>query len=95
MPSRTPFIQLPKGDNVLLPPPSLHFPGDRKRRLAVLTSGGDAPGMNAALRAVVRMSLVKGCEPFAVMEGYQGMSIKYFCLYFGGNVVNTLIFILK
>ena len=44
-----------------------------KRRLAVLTSGGDAQGMNAALRAVVRTALVKGIEVFAIHEGYQGM----------------------
>ena len=43
------------------------------RRIAVLTSGGDAPGMNCALRSIVRIALVKGCRPFAVMEGYQGL----------------------
>jgi 6-phosphofructokinase 1 len=39
----------------------------------VLTSGGDAPGMNAALRAVVRAGLARGADVFAIMEGYQGM----------------------
>lgn len=43
------------------------------RRLAVLTSGGDAQGMNAAVRAVVRTALHEGAEVFAVYEGYQGM----------------------
>src|SRR5688500_14729153 len=43
------------------------------KRLAVLTSGGDSPGMNAALRAVVRTALDLGAEVFAVAEGYQGM----------------------
>lgn len=44
-----------------------------KKRLAVLTSGGDAPGMNAALRAIVRMGLNRGMEVYAIYEGYQGM----------------------
>lgn len=42
-------------------------------RVAVLTSGGDAPGMNAAIRAVVRASLEEGYQVFAVMEGYKGL----------------------
>jgi len=43
------------------------------RRLGVLTSGGDAPGMNAALRAVVRAALDRGAEVYAIYEGYRGM----------------------
>ncbi|MBV7333423.1 6-phosphofructokinase [Chloroflexi bacterium TSY] len=43
------------------------------KRLAVLTSGGDAQGMNAAVRAVVRAALERGTEIYAVHEGYQGM----------------------
>jgi len=39
----------------------------------VLTSGGDAPGMNPAVRAVVRTALNRGAEIFAVDEGYQGL----------------------
>src|SRR5215218_7545644 len=42
-------------------------------RLAVLTSGGDAQGMNPAVRAVVRTALNHGAEIFAVYEGYQGL----------------------
>ncbi len=42
------------------------------RTIAVLTSGGDAPGMNAAVRAVVRTALARGARVFAVREGYQG-----------------------
>ncbi len=42
-------------------------------KLAVLTSGGDAPGMNAAVRAIVRTALGHGAEVYAVYEGYQGM----------------------
>lgn len=41
--------------------------------IGVLTSGGDAPGMNAALRAVVRSALSQGARVFAIYEGYQGM----------------------
>jgi 6-phosphofructokinase 1 len=41
--------------------------------LAVLTSGGDAPGMNAAVRAVVRTALVMGADVYAIYEGYKGM----------------------
>ena len=44
-----------------------------KRRLAILTSGGDAPGMNSAVRAVVRTALERGIDVFAVYEGYQGL----------------------
>jgi 6-phosphofructokinase 1 len=42
-------------------------------RLAVLTSGGDAQGMNPAVRAVVRTALNHGAEIFAVYEGWQGL----------------------
>ncbi len=43
------------------------------RRIAVLTSGGDAPGMNAALRAVVRTSVFYDYQCFVVYHGYQGL----------------------
>jgi len=43
------------------------------KRIAVLTSGGDAPGMNAAIRAVVRTSLDKGWEVFGIRQGYAGL----------------------
>ncbi len=43
------------------------------RRLAILTSGGDAPGMNAAVRSVVRTALERDAQVFAIYEGYQGM----------------------
>jgi len=42
-------------------------------RLAVLTSGGDAPGMNPVLRGIVRRALDRGAEVFAVREGYDGL----------------------
>lgn len=43
------------------------------RRIAVLTSGGDAPGMNAAIRAVVRTGIDKGWEMFGVHHGFAGL----------------------
>ncbi|MFC1941077.1 6-phosphofructokinase [Chloroflexota bacterium] len=43
------------------------------KRIAVLTSGGDAPGMNAAIRAVVRTGLDKGWAVFGVRRGYTGL----------------------
>jgi hypothetical protein len=41
--------------------------------LGVFTSGGDSQGMNAALRAVVRMGIYLGCKVYFIHEGYQGM----------------------
>ncbi|MEP7292845.1 MAG: 6-phosphofructokinase [Chloroflexota bacterium] len=43
------------------------------KRMAVLTSGGDAPGMNAAIRAVTRAGIDGGCEVFGVREGFRGL----------------------
>jgi 6-phosphofructokinase 1 len=43
------------------------------KRVAVLTSGGDAPGMNAAVRAVTRGGLARGWEMYAIRNGYQGL----------------------
>src|SRR5919199_893135 len=43
------------------------------KRVAVLTSGGDAPGMNAAIRAVVRAGLEAGYEMLGVRSGYAGL----------------------
>ena len=42
-------------------------------KIGVLTSGGDAPGMNAAIRAVVRTGLYYGLEVYGIMRGYQGL----------------------
>ncbi len=53
------------------------------KRIAVLTSGGDAQGMNAAVRAVVRTGLDRGVEVFAIREGYQG-------LVEGGDCINKM-----
>jgi 6-phosphofructokinase 1 len=42
-------------------------------KIGVLTSGGDAPGMNAAVRAVVRTGLYNGLEVFGILKGFSGM----------------------
>ncbi|RLV91185.1 ATP-dependent 6-phosphofructokinase subunit beta [Spathaspora sp. JA1] len=44
-----------------------------KRNIGIMTSGGDAPGMNAAVRGVVRAAIFRGCKAFAVKEGYEGL----------------------
>ncbi len=46
---------------------------ERVKRIAVLTSGGDAPGMNAAIRAVVRSALAENIEVYGVRRGYHGL----------------------
>ena len=43
------------------------------QRIAVLTSGGDAPGMNAAIRAVTRAAIARGWEAYGVQRGYTGL----------------------
>ena len=74
--------------------------GDGKS-LAVFTSGGDAQGMNAALRAIVRMAIFNGVKAYAIEEGYQGLvdggdHIKELqwasvssILHLGGTVIGT------
>ncbi len=49
------------------------MPANHRKTLGVLTSGGDAPGMNAAVRAVVRTALSRGVDVYAIYEGYSGM----------------------
>lgn len=51
----------------------LYIRGDEMKRIGVLTSGGDAPGMNAAIRAVVRKTLSYQLEAFGIYYGYQGL----------------------
>ena len=43
------------------------------KRIAVLTSGGDAPGMNAAIRTIVRLGINEGWDVFGVRNGYSGL----------------------
>lgn len=61
------------------------------KRIAVLTSGGDAPGMNAALRAVVRTSVFYDLECFVVYQGYQGLiegNLEVFTARSVNNIIN-------
>ncbi len=54
-----------------------------QKKIGVLTSGGDAQGMNAAVRSVVRTALDAGSEIFAIYEGYNGMVL-------GGNLIKKM-----
>jgi len=44
-----------------------------RKKIGVMTSGGDSQGMSAAVRAVVRMSYIRGCVPYGIYEGYEGL----------------------
>uniref|UniRef100_A0A8C8S8U8 ATP-dependent 6-phosphofructokinase n=1 Tax=Pelusios castaneus TaxID=367368 RepID=A0A8C8S8U8_9SAUR len=60
----------------MLQPPEKHEPTHKLgigKAIAVLTSGGDAQGMNAAVRAVVRVGIFTGAKVYFVHEGYQGL----------------------
>lgn len=60
------------------------------RKIAVLTSGGDAPGMNAAIRSVVRKAIFEGLEVAGVFNGYQGLidgKIEQFQLGSVGDII--------
>lgn len=43
------------------------------KKIGLLTSGGDSPGMNAAIRAVVRSAIYYGMQPFGIRRGYEGL----------------------
>ena len=60
------------------------------KTIAVLTSGGDAPGMNACIRAIVRTGLHHGMEVYGIMHGYQGMIEGQFKLLCSDDVGNIL-----
>ena len=74
---------------------------ERRKALAVLTSGGDSQGMNATVRAVVRTAIVNGADAYAVYEGLQGLvdggdRIQRFdwnsvgsIMHLGGTVIGT------
>jgi 6-phosphofructokinase 1 len=47
--------------------------GGKKKRIGVMTSGGDAPGMNGFVRAVVRFGIHNDCEMYGIFEGYEGL----------------------
>jgi 6-phosphofructokinase 1 len=60
------------------------------KKIAVLTSGGDAPGMNAAIRAVVRATIFYGKESIAVYRGYDGLISGDFEPMTGRSVSNII-----
>ena len=74
---------------------------ERRKALAVLTSGGDSQGMNATVRAVVRTAIANGADAYAVYEGLQGLvdggdRIQKFdwnsvgsIMHLGGTVIGT------
>ena len=46
---------------------------DKLKKIGVLTSGGDAPGMNAAVRAVVRSAVFNNIDCYGIYKGYEGL----------------------
>lgn len=69
------------------------------KKIGVLTSGGDSPGMNAAIRAVVRTCVYYGVTPYGIREGYEGLitnqieemdasSVKHI-IHLGGTVLKS------
>lgn len=60
------------------------------KKVAVFTSGGDAPGMNAAIRAVVRGAVFHGIDVFGIMRGYDGL-IKGDIIQMDGYSVSNII----
>jgi 6-phosphofructokinase len=54
-----------------------------KKKIAIMTSGGDSPGMNGVVRACVRMAIHLGCDPYCIYEGYEG-------LVQGGNLIRKM-----
>lgn len=60
------------------------------KKIGVLTSGGDAPGMNAAIRAVVRTAIYEGLEVMGIMNGYQGIIDSNFVQFHAESVSDIL-----
>lgn len=63
---------------------------DKVTKIGVLTSGGDSPGMNAAVRAVVRTGLYHNCEMFGILRGYSGMYEDEIVSMDGRSVANII-----
>jgi 6-phosphofructokinase 1 len=60
------------------------------KKIGVLTSGGDAPGMNAAIRAVVRTAIYNNLEVIGIREGYKGMIEKLFTPLWANDVSDII-----
>lgn len=67
-PSMTPIKESTMSPSILSPTIQ-----KRKKKIGIMTSGGDSSGMNAAVRSITRMSWLRGCIPYAIFEGYQGL----------------------
>jgi 6-phosphofructokinase 1 len=59
-------------------------------RLGILTSGGDAPGMNAAIRAVVRKAIYHGLQVYGIRRGFSGLVNKEFVEFSLGSVADIV-----
>ena len=60
------------------------------RKIGVLTSGGDAPGMNAAIRAVIRTAMSEKLLAVGIYHGYKGLINKEFAPMFGYSVADII-----
>lgn len=60
-------------------------------KIGILTSGGDAPGMNAAVRAVVRSGITLGLEVYGIYDGYEGLVNNNIHILERGDVSNIII----
>ena len=60
------------------------------KKIAVLTSGGDAPGMNACIRAIVRTANHKNIKIYGIQYGYSGLIKNDFMLFTPNDVGNTI-----
>jgi len=67
-----------------------HFHSKHLKHIAVLTSGGDAPGMNAAIRAVVRVGIYNKLRVTAILHGYDGLIKKEYQPLEPGSVANII-----
>ncbi len=64
--------------------------GNKKSRIGVMTSGGDAPGMNAVIRAIVRTAFHEGIEVIGIKRGYEGLLDGEFVELVPSSVSNIL-----
>ena len=58
---------------IIQPTPTPSSSNLRKKKIGMLTSGGDSSGMNAAVRAITRYAIFKDCDPYAIFNGYDGL----------------------
>ena len=63
---------------------------EKQRAIGILTSGGDAPGMNAAIRAVTRAAIYAGFKVYGIMRGYKGLITDEIVEFSTQNVSNII-----